>query len=219
MGCLAVLFALNEQELETFLNVERPQRAYYMHNELEENFWNDYPEYVCELDQAWDAMHRMLTDGSLNFENKFPPLCNVILGGEFVYGLERDPSGEVLIPDEEDDAYIILKTPQQVAGLAEALPKRTKEECRQCYDKIDEEDYGFAPYDEDFEYAWTYLQESLEFWKKAAAEKDTCCLLLTGNNSKKMVILFHLSEKSNNFADIIYNCDRLSKFLCLISRR
>ena len=148
MGCLAVLFALNEQELETFLNVERPQRAYYMHNELEENFWNDYPEYVCELDQAWDAMHRMLTDGSLNFENKFPPLCNVILGGEFVYGLERDPSGEVLIPDEEDDAYIILKTPQQVAGLAEALPKRTKEECRQCYDKIDEEDYGFAPYDE-----------------------------------------------------------------------
>ncbi len=171
MGCLAVLFALNEQELETFLNVERPQRAYYMHNELEENFWNDYPEYVCELDQAWDAMHRMLTDGSLNFENKFPPLCNVILGGEFVYGLERDPSGEVLIPDEEDDAYIILKTPQQVAGLAEALPKRTKEECRQCYDKIDEEDYGFAPYEEDFEYVWTYLQESLEFWKKAAAEK------------------------------------------------
>ncbi len=32
MGCLAVLFALNEQELETFLNVERTERAYYMHN-------------------------------------------------------------------------------------------------------------------------------------------------------------------------------------------
>jgi len=45
MGCLAVLFALNEQELETFLNVERTERAYYMHNEIEENFWNDFPEY------------------------------------------------------------------------------------------------------------------------------------------------------------------------------
>ena len=60
MGCLAVLFALNEQELETFLNVERTERAYYMHNEIEENFWNDFPEYVCELDQSWDAMHLSL---------------------------------------------------------------------------------------------------------------------------------------------------------------
>lgn len=171
MGCLAVLFALNEQELETFLNVERTERAYYMHNEIEENFWNDFPEYVCELDQSWDAMHRMLTDGSLNFENQYPPLCNVIFGGEFVYGLVREPSGEVTIPDEEDDAYIILKTPQQAAEIAQALPNRTKEDCRQCYDKIDEEDYGSALDDEDFEYTWAYLQDSLEFWKIAAAEK------------------------------------------------
>ena len=98
MGCLAVLFALNEQELETFLNVERPQRAYYMHNELEENFWNDYPEYVCELDQAWDAMHRMLTDGSLNFENKFPPLCNVILAVNLYMGLSVTPPGRFSFP-------------------------------------------------------------------------------------------------------------------------
>ncbi len=48
--------------------------------------------------------------------------------------------------------------------------------------------------------------------KRQQQKKDTCCLLLTGNNSKKMVILFHLSEKSNNFADIINNCDRLPKF-------
>ena len=98
MGCLAVLFALNEQELETFLNVERTERAYYMHNEIEENFWNDFPEYVCELDQSWDAMHRMLTDGRLNFENQYPPLCNVIFGGEFVYGLVRETRLSLLEP-------------------------------------------------------------------------------------------------------------------------
>ncbi len=171
MGCLAVLFALNEQEIEAFRKVERTERSYYLHNELEENFWNDFPEYVCELDKSWDAMHRMLTDGNLNFENRFPPLCNVIFGGEFLYGLMRDPSGEVLRPDEEDDEYIILKTPEQVAEIAEALPKRTKEECRKCYDSIDEEDYGFATNDEDFEYTWYYLQDSLLFWQKAAEEK------------------------------------------------
>ena len=67
MGCLAVLFALNEQEAEKLLAVERSERADYMHEEIEENFWNEFPEYVCELDKSWDAMHRVLTDGTLNF--------------------------------------------------------------------------------------------------------------------------------------------------------
>ena len=82
MGCLAVLFALNEQEIEAFRKVERTERSYYLHNELEENFWNDFPEYVCELDKSWDAMHRMLTDGNLNFLGLLPQCLHafVILG-------------------------------------------------------------------------------------------------------------------------------------------
>ena len=119
-----------------------------MHEEIEEVFFDDYPEYTCELDKSWDAMHRMLTDGNLNFENKFQPLCNVIFGGEFLYGLVREPSGEVITPQEEDDEFMILKTPEQVAEIAKILPERTKAECRECYDKIDEEDYGFALDDE-----------------------------------------------------------------------
>ena len=172
MGCLAVLFALNEQEVGELLAVERSERSEYMHEEIEETFFDDFPEYICELDKSWDAMHRMLTDGNLNFENKYPPLCNVIFGGEFVYGLMRKPSGEVVIVDDEDDEYMILKTPDQVVKIAEALPKRTKEECRKCYDMIDEEDYVMELYDEDFEYTWEYFQESLYFWKNAAEDKS-----------------------------------------------
>lgn len=171
MGCLAVLFALNEQETERFLAVERCERADYMHEVIEEEFWNDFPEYVCELDKSWDAMHRMLTNGSLDFENRFQPLCNVIFGGEFVYGLTRLPSGKVIISEGEEDEYMILKTPEQVALIAKELPKRTKEECRKCYDRIDPEDYGMQPDEEDFEYTWYYLQDSLDFWKKAAEDK------------------------------------------------
>lgn len=171
MGCLAVLFALNEQEVEKLRAVKRKERADYMHEEIEEIFFDDYPEYTCELDKSWDAMHRMLTDGNLNFENQFPPLCNVIFGGEFLYGLVRQPSGEVIIPEEEEDEFMILKTPEQVAEIAKALPERSKEECRKCYYMIDKEDYGFPPDEEDFEYTWYYLQDSLDFWKKAAEEK------------------------------------------------
>ena len=171
MGCLAVLFALNEQEVEQLRLVKRQDRSDYMHEEIEEVFFDDYPEYTCELDKSWDAMHRMLTDGNLNFENTFQPLCNVIFGGEFLYGLVRESSGEVITPETEDDEFMILKTPEQVAEIAKVLPERTKAECRECYNKIDEDDYGFPLDDEYFEYTWEYLQESLPFWKKAAEEK------------------------------------------------
>lgn len=170
MGCLAVLFALNEDDVKKLRAVERWERSGYMHEEIEEIFFDDYPEYTCELDKSWDAMHRMQTDGTLGFDNAFPPLGNVIFGGEFLYGLVREDSGEVIIPEEEDDEYMILKTPEQTAEIAEALSHITKEECRERYDRIDADDYGFPPDDEDFEYTWEYLQDSLDFWKKAAED-------------------------------------------------
>lgn len=36
---------------------------------------------------------------------------------------------------------------------------------------IDEEDYGMETDEEDFEYTWEYIQDSLDFWKTAAEEK------------------------------------------------
>ena len=39
------------------------------------------------------------------------------------------------------------------------------------YCKIDAEDYGMQPDAEDFDYTWEYLQDSLDFWKKAAEEQ------------------------------------------------
>ena len=171
MACLAVLFALNEQEVQKLKSVKRQNRSEYLHEEIEEIFFEEYPELTCELDKAWDAMHRMLTDGNLNFENKFPPLCNVIFGGEFLYGLVRKSSGKIICPRTEDDEYMILKTPEQVEEIAQALPNRTKEECRKCYYMIDIEDYGFPTDEEDFEYTWEYLQNSVNFWKRASEEK------------------------------------------------
>ena len=60
MGCLAVLFALDDQDVRKLVQVKRENRAEYMHEEIEEVFFEEYPEYTCELDKSWDAMHRML---------------------------------------------------------------------------------------------------------------------------------------------------------------
>lgn len=170
MSCLAVLFALEKQDVEKLKSVPRINRSSYMHEEIEEVFFDTFPEYTLELDQAWDAIHRMMSDGKLDFENRFPPFCNMILGGEFLYGLVCK-SGNVTIPEEEDDEYMILKTPEQVKEIALAFPEITKEKCRKSYYMIEEDDYGFKPDEEDFEYAWEYLEGSREFWLKAAEEE------------------------------------------------
>lgn len=170
MGCLAVLFALNEQEVEKLRSVPRKERAEYMHEEIEEIFFDKFPQYTQELDKSWDAMHRMLTDGNLSFENKCSPLCNVIFGGDPLYGITRE-SGEVVVPDEEDDEFMILKTPRQVEEVAEELSKLTRTACHEQYFRIDEEDYGYPLSEEDFEYTWEWLEISMDFWKNAAREK------------------------------------------------
>ena len=170
MRDLAVLFALSKEEAESFKTVPRAVRSDYMHDNIEDIFFDEHLEYTQELETSWDAMHRMLTDGSLNVQNQHPPLCNVILGGEILYGLKMEDHNPIY-SEEESDQLIILKTPEQVREIAEALPKRTKEACRMCYDRIDSRNYGNEKNDEDFEYTWQWLQRSLVFWPRAAKEK------------------------------------------------
>ena len=125
MRDLAVLFALSKEEAESFKTVPRAVRSDYMHDNIEDIFFDEHLEYTQELETSWDAMHRMLTDGSLDVQNQCPPLCNVIMGGEILYGLKMKDNKPIR-PEEESDQLIILKTPEQVQEIAAALPKRTK---------------------------------------------------------------------------------------------
>lgn len=129
MSCLGVLFALAEKDVDKLRAVPRAERFGYMYEEIERIYFEDYPEYKQEMDKSWDAMHRMLTDGSLVYGNQNQPLCYVVLGGEVLYG--------------EDDGILVLKTPEQVGQAAHMLSRRDKETCRRAYSSIDEEEYGF----------------------------------------------------------------------------
>lgn len=170
MGCLAVLFALDEQQVLNLEAVPRQDRAYYMHEEIEEIFFDEYPEYTQELDKAWDAMHRTLNGGELDYNEDTQPLCYAVLAGKPLYGVEFE-NGEYITPEGEDSDIITLKTPEQVARVAAELPKITEEQFREWYYKIDEEDYGYPMSEEDFNYTWEWFSDSINFWERAAAEK------------------------------------------------
>lgn len=67
---LGVLFSLDESEVEKLKSFETDEeRLVYLQEEIEENYFEDYPQRVAELDKAWDALHRSLTDGKLEYTN------------------------------------------------------------------------------------------------------------------------------------------------------
>jgi hypothetical protein len=157
MAFLGVLFSLDEKtvsKLKSFKSDE--DRLEFLQEDIEESIMENEPERFAEFDKSWDALHRSLTDGKFEWKNGTFPLNHVILGGQQIY--------------HEDDYIMSLKTPEQVKQIAEAVVAISEEDLRKGYNKINSNDYGFDLTDEDFEYTWTWFQDSLDFWKKAASE-------------------------------------------------
>lgn len=158
MSCLGVLFSLDKKtvdKLNSFTSDE--DRLDHLQMDVEEVYFNQYPQWTCELDKAWDAIHRALTNGKLEWDGGTYPLNHVILGGEILYS--------------EPDYIMTLKTPEQVADITKNFDRVTKDSLRQQYFSIDKKEYGFDTTEEDFDYTWTWFSDSKDFWQKAADEK------------------------------------------------
>ena len=154
MGCLGGLRAITKEELVKLRNVPRQDRVPDYLDEMVQ-------EDSCELDKAWDAIHRALTNGKLEFGHKNSPGCLVIFGGEVMRGNQ---------PGEED--YIVVcKSPVQVRKAAQFLQGLTEEAFRKLYFAIDPGEYEMEPDEDDFEYTWYYLKDSIPFWKNAAEKQ------------------------------------------------
>jgi hypothetical protein len=83
MGCLGVHLALDAKtvrKLRSFPSHE--ERLEYLHEELEEDYFANRPEWLAETDKAWDGIHCTLTDGELGCDKGTYPLNHLILGGE-----------------------------------------------------------------------------------------------------------------------------------------
>lgn len=158
MSCLGVLFSLSEKEIAKLKSFKDDEdRLDYLETEIEETYLGKFRDKAAELDKSWDALHRALTDGKLEWDNGSYPLNHVILGGELLYS--------------EDDYIMSLKTPKDVKLISEAIQPIDKEKFREMYFKINEDDYGFSVNEEDFEYTWSWFESTKEFWKNAALEK------------------------------------------------
>jgi Domain of unknown function (DUF1877) len=157
MSCLGVLFSLDEKEVNKLKTLKSDRdRLEYLQEEIEEIYFERYPDRVSELDKSWDALHRSLTDGKLEYTNGQYPLSHIILGGEILYF--------------EGDYIMTLKTPEQVKQIAFEINNIDEKYLKNGYNKINVDDYGFPLTDDDFQYTWDWFDGSKEFWKLAADE-------------------------------------------------
>jgi hypothetical protein len=155
MACRAVLFAITEADVSRLLEAKGDDAVLEIVDEIEEE-WDE--RWLCQLDKAWDALHRCFTDGELGFDNGAYPLNHALLGGRQLY------TGE--------DYIIALVLPQQVADVAQALQAIDEEELEKRYWCINRDNYGFAPNElcaEDLEYMLSWFAGLKPFYAKAAA--------------------------------------------------
>lgn len=158
MSALGVLFAVGGDVIEQLRGMPLEERPVYISEELEDLYFEDYPECTYELDKSWDAMHRALSDGTLSFDGT-DPLSLAILGGEKLY-----------FDDSHDDYIITAKTPEQVGEIAEALSALTDEQFTERYNAISDDGYNDLKSPEDLEYTLEYLRDSIPFWRNAAKQ-------------------------------------------------
>jgi Domain of unknown function (DUF1877) len=151
MTARGVLFALSEKQVEELREAEDDESVIAVIAKIEER-WDR--RWLAELDKAWDAIHRSLTDGRLEYDNGEYPLKLAILGGLQLH---------------EGDTYIVsVTTVEQVADVAKALARVDMAKLRAGYDGIDPADYDAELGDEDFAYAWSNFQELVKLYGRAA---------------------------------------------------
>ncbi len=155
MSAHGVLLALDAATVDR-LRAEQDEdlRREWLVDVVEADLFERTPQWAYETDVAWDAIHRSLTDGDLDWDNGTYPLNHVILGGEQLY--------------DENDAILSLKSPEQVREIAAALSLVTPARFKAGYQRIAAEDYDGLKGLEDYHSSWDEFCELPEFYQRAA---------------------------------------------------
>ena len=163
MACLGVLFSIDRKTVDLIREFSTDEeRIDYVKEVVEVDYFSNNPQWVAELGKAWDALHRSLTDGKLDFDNGEFPLSHVILGGESLCASEN--------------YIIVLKEAEQVAKIATAVLEISRAGLEKRYYALDSKQYDGTIEAEDFEYTWEWFDDSKSFWQQAAAEKRSVLL-------------------------------------------
>jgi hypothetical protein len=148
-----VHFALTPEDEARLLACPAEQRADLIADDIEEAYFAEAGDWVCETDKAWDAIHRAFSESELEYEYR-SPLHGVILGGEPLCF--------------RDDYIISLKHRERVPEIATALATVTEDGFRALYFGIDSRKCGYPLTQGDFEYSWGWLKDLVPFYARAA---------------------------------------------------
>ena len=159
MAGSGILFAVDKAVVDRLRGTDIEKRPEFVSRELDEVYFEEFPECTCELEDSWEAIHRTLTDGSFCFDCEGYPDGIAVLGGEELYF-----DGE-----KHTDHIISLKTPEQVKAVAKRLAVIGERSFSVRYDKIPAEEYPDKS-KADCESAFEYLCDSVPFWRYAAAK-------------------------------------------------
>jgi len=152
MACRGVHFALTEEQYKKVCRSGSDDELIELIQEDIEEEWDT--EWLRETDKAWDAIHRCLTDGKLEWKNGSFPLNAVVVGGKQLH--------------HGDDYIVSLVTPDQIPSVADALKHIDKTTLKKGYDQIKQKDYDGEIGEEDFEYTWEWFKDLYTLYEKAA---------------------------------------------------
>lgn len=151
MACRGVHFAIDDQQAQRLLGAEDDDELLEIVEEIEEAW-----EAAFETDKAWDALHRCLSNGTLNAEEGEPPLSRVFFGGRML--------------NEGDDYFVVLVTPSEAVQIAASLATVTESWLRERYFELPFPDYQGEKSEEDWEYTLSSFQGLPEFFARAASQ-------------------------------------------------
>ncbi len=151
MGCRGVLFAIDDETTKQLLAASSDEAVMEIVEAIEEE-WDE--SFLEETDKAWDAMHRALSDGSLDPTGGSFPLNRAILGGKHLY---------------QGEQYIVaLVTKDEVPAVADALASIDDDRMRQRYRELVPRDYAAEYGDEDREYTVDNFRGVAALYARAA---------------------------------------------------
>lgn len=151
MACRGVYFAITDVQAAALLAADGDDSLMAVIEAIEEP-WDE--DNLAECDKSWDALHRALTDGRLEYGNGEYPLSHCVLGPRQLH--------------EGDDYIVSYVAPDQVQDVAAALQPLTEEWFQTRYRAVVPEDYAPEYGAEDQQYTWDWFQGVRELYAKAA---------------------------------------------------
>ena len=106
MSARGVHFAVTPAQEKLLLAAKSDRKLMELVEEIEEA-WEE--PFVCEMDKAWDAIHRCLTDGSLLYVSGEYPLNHCICGGRQLFRGREYTVSYVSAPQVKDVASALAK--------------------------------------------------------------------------------------------------------------